>query len=167
MDNALENVIQYVQSDTQSVMSNYNIITNLSYDGTEEDFKNLTDSFRSDINIKNLFKNVDNTYYQICDEIAENYDRLLIGGLDILLLVTRNDSVISIEKNSFEMEDNSNNIGIIKIDSVLSEMFLLSDIKEERKRWLKYSLCLFAYGVLVGAYICNHKFLANYVSKSD
>ena len=164
MNQALENAIYYINNGDNFA----NIITSYSYDGTKKGFGEAMKSIKSDIQVKNIFKNFDNVYYDICEGINRNYDNLLIASLDKLLIITREDSVICIEKivpntgsnsntdNTYSNGDtgNSNNksTGIIKIDAVLVELL----IKNQKGRsWFDYPIIVIFSLVLAGSCLYN------------
>ena len=156
MDRALENAIYYMDGNTD-IHEKYTIISKSSYDGTKDSFKDVICSFKSDIGIKNMFKNLDNICYDICDGICQYYDKLLIEKIDMLLIVTRQDSAISIVKNSNNSDTNDKNdtndkdqIGIIKIDAVLAELLSAGQRNEKRSR---FPLLVIGAIIFIGVYI--------------
>ena len=143
MDNALEKAIYYPTSEPE-----YKIIVTLEHDGTETNFKELISSFQSDINIKNMFGPYNNISYKIFNCIGNSFKKLLIDQLDVLHIVTRQDSSIKIVRKS---ENQNNKIGIIKIDGVLSEMKLTNN----GTSWVKLSTVVVIIGLLTGVYFLS------------
>ena len=138
MEQALRSAIYYIQGNDDSYLK-YNIITELLYDGTRENFTDIITSFRSDIQIRNLFGNRENICYEIADGLDQYYERLLLEQLDAILIVTRHDNAIKLS-----LKNNSNNIrydlniGIVKIDSVIAEINIVQISKLKRDSWYKY-----------------------------
>jgi len=135
MKQALKSAIYYSQEN-----KNYNIISEYFYSNQDE-FNNIINGFRSDIHIRNVFGNNNNICYEICNNISKDYHDLLIDNLDVLLIITRKDNVIKICKVNDDKD--KNNIGIIKIDSVIAELNLTS---YNSTSWYKYPLYLGAIG---------------------
>lgn len=138
---ALERSIYYVKDDNLDYR--YNIVSECSYHGAKMDFKEVTDGFRKDINIRTVFGNDDNICYEIFDAISRDYDKLLIKELNSLLIVSRKGSAIRITKTPPPGNQlsgrckprKSNNVGIIQIDSVLAELNIQS---YNSRSWTSY-----------------------------
>ena len=144
MKQALKSAIYY-SHDNKNYNKNYNIISEYFYSNQDE-FNNIINGFRSDIHIRNVFGNNNNICYEICNNISQDYHDLLIDNLDVLLIITRKDNVIKICKVNDDKD--KNNIGIIKIDSVIAELNLTS---YNSTSWYKYPLYL---GVIGLGLIC-------------
>lgn len=158
MNKALENAIYYIHGDTHL---KYNVVTELLYDGTLTNFTDVINGFRSNINIRNLFGNTDNICYKICDEIVKCYNKLLLGQLDFILIVTRQDNALKIIKAIDKTKDNCrNDIGVIKIDSVISELNLNNLIQNNTIGWIKYPAYLIG---LTGLFFVGRNMYNDYV----
>ncbi len=137
MKQALENAIYYIHGNDDTYLK-YHIISEFVCDNINE-FKDTIESFKHDIQIRNLFGNSNNVCYDICENIAHYHNTLLLDQLDLLLIVTRKDNAIKISRTNIEKY--SINIGIVKIDSVLAELNL-SGLNSNYGGWYKYPLCL-------------------------
>jgi len=109
MDRALTNAIYY--SDT----IHGKVVTEYEY-SNKDDFIKIVKNLRNDIKVRNIFGTSDSICYKICDFISSSYDNLLMGKIDSLLVITRRDNAIRFIRSE------GTNVGIIKIDSVISEL---------------------------------------------
>ncbi len=156
MKKALVDAIYYVNGLDNSYLR-YDIVKEIMYDGTQVNFKDAITHLKSDIKVRTLFGNHDNICYQIINSVSMNYQQLLIGELDSLLIVTRHDNAIKIRRsNSSEEDVNVNtdhthnydkNIGIIKIDAVLTELNISSLSK--KSNWSGYLYWIGIFGLIV------------------
>jgi len=128
MEKALVNAIYYADED----QARGNIMTEVYFDGTPIDFKDVIGRLRDNLKVRTLFGNNDNICYQILDHIGKSYHSLLLRKISSLLIITRHDDIIKITKRSnkntmvsekAETDDDKNtSTGIIKIDAVLAEL---------------------------------------------
>ena len=130
MKEAIKNAIYYVDNTSNNTEDKYNIVTNITYDGTKPNFREAITKLYSNVKVRMLFGNNDNICYHMLYYIGRSFDTLLVGELDNIIIITRNDNAIQISKNIIIPDDivevDIKNIkgmtGIIRIDAVLAEL---------------------------------------------
>ena len=160
MEQALRNAIYYVEGNDDSYLK-YNIVAEILYDGDKKSLQEVTDYFRSDIRIRNLFGNKENICYEICDRLSNCYDSLLLDRLDVILIVTRHDNAIkitrSINNGSKGPTKKSGRLisGIIKLDGVIAELYSINF--NQRSYWYYpiLTISVMGLGVLLRDYVID------------
>lgn len=118
MKEAISKSIYYSSS------SSYSLIATFTYSDPYE-FASIMQDLRTNLALRNFFGEK-NIVYDICQNI--HYTDLLMEQLDGLYIVTRRDNAIRIVKK----DATSDNYGIIKIDSVISELAELSELSPKK-----------------------------------
>ncbi len=113
MKKAIEKSIYYT-----NVSPNY--LTEIKVSNSSE-FKNVMKNLNSYIDIITYFAPKEDISYQICSKISEMYNSLLLDKIGYLYIINKKDLAIRISFVSDEIEKKE--IGIIRIDSVLSEYY--------------------------------------------
>lgn len=144
MEKALYKSIYYK---VENEYNNYEIITEISYDGTKKDLIDKIGGFKNNLNIRKIFNNDDNICYTIFNEIGRNYDKLLLNQVNSILIITRYDQVIKLYDNTNKNET----LGIIKIDSVIAELNIERSYKSSWFSFVIIGSILFA----IGFYNCK------------
>ena len=189
MEKALSRGIYYIHGNDDSYLK-YHIITEIIYDGTNDEFNDVLKSLHTNTQVRNIFGDQDNICYTITNSLSHYYDRLLINQLDVILIVNRYDYAIKIVKNNSDKNNSDKNnsdknnsnkinqnektydleIGVIKIDSVIAEFNLNRLINDGNNfKWYSYiKYPIYLIGILgLGYHLYYDDMLFNKFMKSD